>query len=65
MRITEITEEDRITAALEHATEAIRVLRKKLDIATEALKRADALFADDRQRTEVINEALEQIENEQ
>lgn len=37
-------------------------LRAKLAIAIDALKRADALFADDRQRTNVINEALERIE---
>ena len=37
-------------------------LEAKLAIAVEALKRADALFADDRQRTDVINEALSEIE---
>jgi len=36
--LTQTTEEQRITMALENATEAIQSLRRKLDIATVALR---------------------------
>lgn len=61
MKITQITEQDRITMALEGATEAIKTLSRKLDIAVETL----LWYADSDIAAYMAIETLQRLENEQ
>jgi hypothetical protein len=56
-----VYQEELIIKTVKEATETIRMLRRKLDIATEALEQ----YADDDVSGYDAREALNQIENEQ